>query len=640
MLNKQFVNKYKDKIPPWGSLGYIVYKRTYARLKDDGTTEEWFETIERCINGISKIANILTQEEEERLFDHIFNFRCCFSGRALWQLGTINVERFGGDSLQNCWQVAVNDPIKPFCFAFNELMLGGGVGFNITPEVVYEMPVVKYAPKVERTASFDCNYIIPDNREGWVNILGKILKSHFYTGRDIAYNAENIRSKGKLIKSFGGIASGGDELCLGLTQISKILKDRVLNKLRPIDVLDIMNIIGKVVVSGNVRRSAQLALGDIKDRLFMEAKNWGRDTIPNWRSLSNNSVVINHYDEITQDYWDGFSGESEPYGLVNLNTCRRYGRMIDDLDYRNDPFVTGVNPCAEITLNSYEACNLGEIFLPNIRDRDQFADVSTLIYKCCKIITTLPFISYETNQVVARNSRLGISLTGFMQSSFRQDSELFTDIYNNLEAEDAKLSSELGINKSIKLTTIKPSGTVSLLAGVTPGAHPAFSEYYIRRIRMAANDPLIKVCREHNYPIEPEIRMDGSLNFDTMVVSFPIQTPKNAICAKEMSVVDQLDNLKWLQTYWADNSVSCTIYYDYSDLYDIQQWLQRNVENIKTVSFLLKSDHNFTQPPMEEIERSQYDELVKDTKPITRVTETQNYETLDSFECAGVCPIK
>jgi len=107
-----------------------------------------------------------------------------------------------------------------------------------------------------------------------------------------------------------------------------------------------------------------------------------------------------------------------------------------------------------------------------------------------------------------------------------------------------------------------------------------------------------------------------------------------------MSVVDQLDNLKWLQTYWADNSVSCTIYYDYSDLYDIQQWLQRNVENIKTVSFLLKSDHNFTQPPMEEIERSQYDELVKDTKPITRVTETQNYETLDSFECAGVCPIK
>lgn len=642
MLSKQFLQKYSDKQPPWGPIGYIVYKRTYSRRKDDGTTEEWIDTVARCVNGINAIrAGSLTLEEEEQLFDLVFNLKCNFSGRALWQLGTPNVERFGGDSLQNCWQVAVNDPIRPFCFAFNESMLGGGVGFNITPECVYELPVVLHNPTVKRVDSYDCKYIIPDNREGWVNTLGKILKAYFFTGKDIHYNTNCIRAKGKLIKSFGGTASGSEELVLGLDLICKILSKRHRQKLRPIDCLDIMNIIGKVVVSGNVRRSAQLALGSIHDSEFLNAKNWGAINVPNWRTMSNNSVICNHFDEIPSEYWDGYDGDNEAYGLVNLNACRNYGRIVDGLGYKPDNLITGLNPCAEITLESYEACNLATIFLPNIVSTEELFKASFLMYKVCKVISTLTFLTPETNLVVSRNHRLGLSLDGFMQSKFRYDAELFTALYSNLESFDKMYSSELGVRPSIKLTTMKPSGTSSLLAGVTAGGHAAYAPYYIRRVRIAANDPVVAICRKNGYHIEPELRLDGSQNLDTMVVSFPIKTPDDTICATEQTAINQLDNLLWLQTYWSDNSVSCTIYYDQEELGGIKNWLADNYEELKTVSFILKKDSGFKQMPMEEISETQYIDQSKKVKPIFKFTDNEERELLESLECAGgTCPIK
>jgi ribonucleotide reductase alpha subunit len=228
-----------------------------------------------------------------------------------------------------------------------------------------------------------------------------------------------------------------------------------------------------------------------------------------------------------------------------------------------------------------------------------------------------------------------------MQSKFRYDSALFDAVYGNLELVDAGFSSKLGVSKSIKLTTMKPSGTSSLLAGVTAGGHPAFAPYYIRRVRMAANDPIVDVCRRNGYPIEPEKRLDGSNNLETMVVSFPIATPENTVCASEVSAVNQLDNLSWLQRHWADNSVSCTIYYEQEELPQIQSWLQENYEQLKTVSFLLKTDHGFIQSPMEEISEKEFIALKQQTKEIVSIIENEERNLLDSVECtSGSCPIK
>jgi len=640
-LSKSFIEKYKEKKVPWGPLGYITYKRTYAR-QIDNRTEEWSETIERCVNSILDLNGRLTNEEAEKLFDHVFNLRCSFSGRSLWQLGTNTVAKFGGDSLVNCWNVNVNEPILPFCFAFDELMLGGGVGFNITPESVYSLPLVNFNPKIERVNNNDVDFIVPDNREGWIKLLKEVLTSFFYTGKNLTYSTSCIRPKGQPIKSFGGLASGSEELVKGINQITKIISNRYEQKLRPIDCLDIMNIIASIVVSGNVRRSAQLALGSPLDMDFINAKNWSQYNVPTWRAMSNNSVACNDINELPLEFWEAYNGNGEAYGLVNLQTCKNYGRLSDEIGYREDKNICGMNPCGEVALESYEPCNLAEIFLPNIQYLKQFIEISGLIYKVCKTISNLQFSHSETQAIVQKNRRIGISLTGFMQSNFRYDVETFNVVYQYLEALDKIYSQEIRSNESIKLTTIKPSGTLSLLAGVTSGMHPAFAPFYIRRMRMAANDPLVEFCKNHGYYIEPQLNQDGTINLETMVISFPIKTPMNAICAMELSAIDQLETQRWLQTFWSDNSVSTTIYYDIDEINNIKYWLSKNYTSVKACSFLLHSEHGFVQAPLEEITEEKYNELSLDKIEYNEIQDIiPNNDYLDNLECSKqTCPIK
>jgi adenosylcobalamin-dependent ribonucleoside-triphosphate reductase len=641
-LPEKFVNKYKRLVPPWGPVGLVTYKRTYSRQIEEGRTEDWHETVARCVNGALKIGLKMTDDEAFYLYDSVFNLRCTFSGRALWQLGTKTVERFGGDSLQNCWAVACDEPVEPFCFAFNELMLGGGVGFNIQREFVYEIPRVKFDVNVVRKDEKDVDYIVPDNREGWVDLLRRTFSAFFLTGKSFSYSTICVRPKGARINSFGGTASGPEDLCKGISEVVSVLKERAGKKLRPTDCLDIMNIIGSVVVAGNVRRSAQLALGDIDDSSYLDAKNWEKGSIPNWRSMSNNSVVCNKAEYMHDKFWDTYDGGSEPYGLINLSNCRKFGRIVDGAGYRPDPKIIGTNPCGELPLENKEACNLAEIFLPNISDVEEFKKVAGSMYKVVKAISCLPFIHEGTNAVVQANHRLGISVTGFLQSGFVDKPEVFDSAYKYIEAVDEEYSKVLGCGRSIKLTTVKPSGTASLLPGVTPGVHPAYAQHYIRRIRMASDDKLVDICRKHGYHVEPQIRMDGSRDMDTMVVSFPIHVPEGTVVAKDVSAVKQLDYAKFLQRHWSDNSVSVTVYYKKEELPEIKSWLAQNYdEHVKTVSFLLHSGHGFVQAPYEEISAEDYAKFMGVVTPITSINDEKSVGLKESLECAGgACPIK
>lgn len=643
-ISEDFVKKYKSKIPPFGPVGYITYKRTYARRIDgENRTEEWYETIRRACNGLLDIGGKFTREEIELLYDKVFNLKCSFSGRALWQLGSETVKKLGGDSMMNCWEVAINDPIDCFCFTFNELMLGGGVGFNLQQEQVFEIPKVKFDVNVVRRDEKDVDYIVPDNREGWVDLLRRVLTAFFVTGKSFTYSTICIRGKGTLIQSFGGTASGPEDLCKGIGQIVAILKSRHGDKLRPIDCLDMLNIIGSIVVAGNVRRSAQLALGDMNDPLYLDAKNWAKSSIPNWRAMSNNSVVCNKFEHLPAKFWNGYNGEGEAYGLINLKNCRQFGRLADGRDYRPDRKVVGTNPCGEVTLESYESCNLSEIFLPNIKDKNDFIETAILMYKATKSISCLPFIHDQTNAVVSENHRLGNSVTGFLQAKAElRNEKVFDEVYKALEKEDKVYSKILGCKPSIKLTTVKPSGTLSLLAGVTPGVHPAYAPCYIRRIRMASSDALVQQCKEHGYHVEPVRNFDGTFNWDTMVVSFPIKVPDGTVCAKDLTATQQLDYARWLQTNWADNSVSVTVYYRKEELPSIRTWLEENYDkSVKTVSFLLHNEHGFAQAPYEEITEEQYKALAKGVRPINRLESDTGQAFKDSLECSGgACPVK
>jgi hypothetical protein len=189
----------------------------------------------------------------------------------------------------------------------------------------------------------------------------------------------------------------------------------------------------------------------------------------------------------------------------------------------------------------------------------------------------------------------------------------------------------------------KSHNTLSLLPQVTPGVHPAYAPYYIRRIRMASDDPLVDVCRKNGYYVEPVRNFDGSFDRNTAVVSFPVKTPEGAICAKELTAVQQMEWHKWLQTHWADNSVSVTVYYKKEELPEIQAWLKDNYnKSVKTISFLLHKDHGFQQAPYEEISKEQYEEISSKVKPITSIIgDSGEHELSDNLECSkGSCPVR
>jgi ribonucleotide reductase alpha subunit len=655
IITEAFANKYSNKQPNWGfnGLGYIVYKRTYARLKDDGKTEEWHETIRRCVNGAQKIGANYTQEEAEQLFDLIFNLKCNFAGRMLWQLGTPTVDRFGANSLLNCWNVSMNS-IRSFLFLFENLMLGGGVGFSIRREDIHELPRIKKGVSITHKNTKDADFIVPDSREGWIHLLEKVLEAYFINGKSFNYSTILIRGAGERIGGFGGIASGPQILLDGIEKINKIFQTREGKKLRSIDVLDICNIIGGIVVSGNVRRSAQIAIGDPDDYLFLRAKNWSLGNIPNWRAMSNNTIYADDFSHISNEIWSngyvldsqtGFA-KGEPYGFFNLPLSQKYGRLKDgpmkdsNLYPTDEDNVVGTNPCGEISLASYECCNLSELYLNNITSKEELNLCAKLLYKTQKAIAALPFIHEETNRIVHKNMRLGLGVTGICQSLDKV--EWLDACYKELRKFDKEWSKERGWNRSIKLTTIKPSGTLSLLGGSTPGVHPAYSKYYIRRVRMASNDVLVSYCRDLGYNIEYVVNFDGSENHDTVVVEFPCETPDGALFADDMGVTKQLEMVKKLQEVWSDNAVSVTAYYSDSELGELKKWLSENYESgIKSVSFLLRQKHGFKQAPYEEITKEAYENKKSKVKPIVIINQNIGNDALEGIECeGGACPIK
>lgn len=636
LLSNSFIEQYKDKTPPfgWNGLGEIVYKRTYSRRKDDGSTESWHETLRRCIEGAQEIGADYTVEEAERLFDHMFHLRCLFGGRMLWQLGTETVRKFGLASLLNCWFVAMREP-EDFCFLFEHLMLGGGVGYSVRRQDIHQLPKVKPGVVITHERTKDADFIVPDTRQGWVELLRRALHSYFVTGRGFTYSTILVRSAGEPIKGFGGTASGPVILVEGIDKIGRILENRGGKKLRSIDVLDINNIIGSVVVAGNVRRSSEIAIGDPDDYLFLRAKRWDLGSIPNWRAMSNNSVYADSFEQISDDIWQGYRGNGEAYGLINLPLAQHTGRIKDIVEDNCE----GFNPCGEISLADGEACNLCEIFLNNVETYEQFIDCAKLLYKTQKAIWTLPALYDKTAEVVSKNMRIGLGVGGICQGLDK--THWFDAAYRELRAYDIEWSKKKGYPTSIKLTTVKPSGTISLLAGATPGIHPAYAEFYIRRVRMQTTDPLVEFCKERGFRTEFVKNFDGTLDHRTTIVEFPCMVKPGTVLAKNMSAIEQLELLKLVMTEWADNSASVTVYYRHEELEDIKAWLKKNYEtSIKSVSFLLHNDHGFNQAPYEEISEMDYNLTVMQLRDVKQEF-TQAYEMLMLEECAtGACPVR
>lgn len=586
------VQKIPDNVvTPWGPLGYVTFKRTYARVlknKDNVQTESFRETILRVLDASQKQLGVgFSVAELKRAYKYMMSLQCSVAGRFLWQLGTETVDRFGLMSLQNCAFVQIDEPIEPFLFIFDILMLGVGCGASVERKFVKNLPTVLFSKRgfseninITRKDTSDADFIVPDSREGWVSLLEKVLQSFFVTGKDFSYSTMLIRSKGAPIKGFGGVASGAEDLCKGIANIVGILQKKQGKNLSSVDCLDIVDIIGSIVVAGNIRRSAILIIGDHDDEEYLTAKLWERGNIPNWRCMSNNSVNCNDPSVLDETFWQNYYGTGEPIGIVNPTLAATTGRIIDGNKYP-DFGVCGFNPCAEQSLCNYETCCLGEIFLPNIQTKEELFDNAVILYRICKHSLNLPCHHERTQQIVRRNQRMGIGITGYLQCTEEQKSWL-PSLYEYLRHFDAEYSRKNGFNESVKLTTVKPSGTLSLLPNVTPGCHPGIYKHYIRRIRISSDNPLLQICKNNGFHTEFQKNFDGSEDTGTTVVSFPCSYKDGTTLAHEMTAIDQLNVVRHLQYIWSDNAVSCTVYYKQEELNDIKKWLAENFqENIK-----------------------------------------------------------
>ncbi len=618
----------------WDALSKIVYKRTYSRTKEDGTLESWPDTVDRVIRGNTRLVKV-DEKEQSELRDVMLSRKGIPAGRGLWQSGTETQQRLGGVSNCNCFFWTAEN-WEHFVYAQDYLMLGGGVGLSVEHKFVSKLPKLKRGVSIEHKNTFDAEFIVPDSREGWCELTRKILESFFVTGKSFTFSTKVIRGYGEPIKGFGGVASGPAPLLKFVEQLCTLLHSRAGKHIRPIDAADILCMTGQMVVAGNVRRSAIIILGDCWDKEYLACKQWKKGNIPNYRAFANFSVVCEDIDDVHPEFWKTYE-YGEPFGIINRKNMQQYSRIGNDYP----DTAIGTNPCGEICLENGEPCCLVEIPLMNIDSEEEFTRVAKLLYRYAKRVTLETYHNKITNDVVHKNHRIGIGITGCLASPLFNP-ETLDRVYKSLCVEDAVYSDKLGVPKSIRLTTIKPSGTVSKLLSQQgyEGIHPAYSRYFIQRIRFSADDKLIPLLRAAGHPIEPQINFDGTLDHSTLVVNFYVAAPEGYPVADESwDLHKQLDTVLMAQRYWSDNSVSVTVYYKKEELDFLKSWLKDHLSELKSISFLLHSDHGFKQAPKETITKEEYLRDTSKLKPINFDDIISGEILLD--ECAaGACPIK
>jgi ribonucleoside-diphosphate reductase alpha chain len=329
--------------------------------------------------------------------------------------------------------------------------------------------------------------------------------------------------------------------------------------------------------------------------------------------MSNNSVVLANYEDLKKlpDVAELIRVNGEP-GIYNLFNVERYGRYGDEMK----DFATGSNPCAEIPLESYETCNLVEVFPTKCATQEEFYDALELATIYASTVSLLPTHAPQTNDVIARNRRIGVSISGIADWFDTEGATTIVSLMRNgyklVREVNARLAKAAGVPPSIRVTTVKPSGTVSQLAGVSPGMHYPPYTRYVRRMRVGANTPIVPLLIEAGIPHE-----DDSYSDNTLVFEFPVES-KARRSQREISMWQKGAMVVLLQKHWADNMVSNTITFDpKTEGHQIEDFLAFTVPLTKTISLLPDTDEGaYAQMPYEGITKSEHDRRAKEIKAI------------------------
>jgi adenosylcobalamin-dependent ribonucleoside-triphosphate reductase len=630
-LSDDFVSSYNNKTAPFGyrdaagnSVGEITFLRTYSRKKADGTKETWVDVCERVINGMYSLQKdhckknrlpwngVKAQASAKEAFDRLFNLKWTPPGRGLWIMGTplVNIHK-NSAALQNCAFVSTSEmskdnPAEPFTFLMEASMLGIGVGFD---DKGSDKDFTIYEPTKNPVLD-----IIADDRESWARATGDLINSYLKPDQSpINFDYSLIRPYGAPIATFGGTASGPEPLIKLHNAIKKKFDGRAGEKLTTVDIADLGNLIGVCVVSGNVRRSAELFIGrntaetlNLKNSEVYPERNSYDPENPGWGWMSNNSIETTVGADIS-NIVDGIALNGEP-GVIWMDMSRKYGRLIDPPNNK-DWRVAGYNPCAEQSLESYECCTLVETYLNRHESLEDYKRTLKFAYLYAKTVTLLPTHWEKTNAIMQRNRRIGASMSGIANFADNHGipklREWMDEGYEVIKRYDNIYSEWFGIRESIKMTTVKPSGTVSILAGESPGVHwTPGGKYFNRAIRFANDDPMLPLFRMANYRVEPASESPDT----TSVVFFPIKSDAKR-AERDVTIFEKMAIASVAQRYWSDNSVSVTISFDSeTEQKYVGTVLHMYDGQLKTVSFLPSGNFTYPQMPYTQITEEEYRE--------------------------------
>lgn len=680
LLTREFLSPYKHAPNPMGQLGAFVYTRTYSRfLPRLGRREFWWETVRRAVEYNCSLAPT-SREEAEKLFDNIYHMRQFLSGRTLWVGGTPVAELYPMANY-NC-AFTVIDSFTAYHDLFYLLMVGSGVGVRVLQSDADKLPPVRTdleilhksydpVPPYARLEYTDLTFAhdtatlnVGDSKEGWAQAL-----THYF---DLLSNREyrkihrlivvydSIRPKGERLRTFGGTASGFGSMMAMIDKIHKVItaagqrEGAVWVPLRPIDLLDIANIIGENVVSGGVRRTSEIGLIDADDQACIQAKSnlyrqmrgrWEIDKSIAHRQMSNNSIFYRKKPTREKLHWH----------LQQMRYSGEPGWINEEAGARRRPNFSGCNPCGEILLDSNGLCNLTTVnvmaFVKDGKlDRDALLEAQRLSVRAGYRMTCRALELHRWNAVQQRDRLLGCSLTGWqdMVNAAGLDREAQIALLEELRrtAHDAakSIAERLGGRTPLLVTTLKPEGTLSLLPTVSSGVHYSHAPYYIRRVRITAADPLCKVCEELGYPVLPEVGQDPD-DPTTKVVEFPVKAPEGRVKA-DVSAIEQLETYKMFMEHYVDHNCSITVHVRENEWDAVEQWVWDNWDDVVALSFLSYDDSFYELMPYEAISKEEYERRLAEMKPfnpslLSRYEQQETELDIGDSECVnGVCPVR
>jgi len=610
-------------------LSNVIVFMKYGRYdKKLGRRETWEELVTRNKNMHVKKFPKLKKEIEE-VYKFVYDKKVLPSMRGL---------QFGGKPIvlnpsrqYNCAFMHMNHPD-----AFKELMFlllsGCGVGYSVQTHHIAKLPEINKPIKERR-------FLIADSIEGWADAVGALVGAYLGDRKSSpAFDYNDIRPKGRPLKTSGGVAPGPEPLKTCLHHIQTLLERKQTGeKLSPLEVHDINCHLADAVLSGGVRRSAMISLFSFRDEEMRTSKfgKWFEDN-PQRGRANNSAVILRH--KISEEEFQGFweviknSGAGEP-GIF----------------FTNDQEV-GTNPCGEISLKSSQFCNLVTINASSLVDQEDYnqrAVAASFIATLQASYTNFHYLREIWQETTEKDALIGVSMTGIATGSvldlnMKEAAKLVIE-------ENKRVSDLLGTHWASRTTTVKPEGTSSLVLGCSSGIHAWHHPYYIRRVGVEKEEAIYKYLKEFH----PDLLEDDFFKPTTLAhIKVPIRAPEKAVFRSE-TALQFLARVSKVYKEWVKpgylkghnhNNISCTVSIKPNEWDRVGSWMWENRNNYTAITVLPYSEHSYVQPPYEDADCDLYNKTIKKIKQIdlTQVTEDGDYTKLkENLACSGnACEVK